>query len=89
MSEKTTGTIILPTGEEESVPTIILDAEDAHVLRQYKKFLLKYGLAEAVRCKHCFETLGQSMSGMEAHVTDHEILFRCRHRMLYHRGLAH
>ena len=86
MSEKTSGTIIEADGTPAELPTIVLDDDDAMLLRNYKRFLLKYGLAEALRCKHCFEDLGPASAGMEARVTDTQIVFRCRHRLLYWQG---
>ena len=77
MPEKTTGLIVDPySGDPIAVPVVKLDAEDARLLRKYKKLLLKYGLKETLYCDACWE---RNLShGCEAHVTDHEILIRCR-----------
>ena len=66
------------------MPTLVLTSEEAALLRLYKKFLHSHGLREAVYCNTCFQ--GNLSDGMEAFVRDDEILFRCRHRLLYHKG---
>lgn len=80
----TEGVILDANGQPASLPTQLITAEEAALLRLYKKFLHSHGLREAVFCNTCFE--GNLSDGMEAHVTDGEVLFRCRHRMLYHKG---
>ena len=80
----TEGVILDANGNPTSLPTHLLTAEDAALLRLYKKFLHTHGLREAVYCNHCFE--GNLSDGMEAHVTDGEVMFRCRHRLLYYKG---
>jgi hypothetical protein len=92
MAEKTTGSIISPTGEELLIPTVVLDHEDASLLRQYKKFLQKYHLAEALFCKEC--ALASDISaakrgqphGCEAHVTDSQIFIKCRCKQRVYAG---
>ncbi len=86
MSETTTGTIIDGNGRDTKYPTVILEPEEALLLRNYKKFLLKYGLAEALRCKHCFENIGPAADGMDGRVTDSQIVFKCRHRLIFYQG---
>lgn len=77
MAEKTTGFILDPTtGEPSAIATVKFDAEDARILRLYKKFLHKWALKEAVYCTHCFEN--NLSHGLESFVTDEKILFRCR-----------
>lgn len=80
----TTGTIVGPDGEVLSIPTRLFSADEAALLRQYKKLLQKYGLREALYCNECFT--GNLSDGMDAHVRDTDILFKCRHRLLYYRG---
>lgn len=78
------GTILTADGEVASKPTVILSSEEASLLRQYKKFLMKHGLREAVYCNTCFD--GDLDDGMRAFVRDDQILFECRHRMLFYQG---
>lgn len=49
---------------------------DAELLRTYKKFLLKYGMKEALYCQRC-EAIGQN-AGLRAFVTDARIGLTCR-----------
>lgn len=86
MAEKTTGLIIDPTtGAAANIPTILLTAEQAKIMREYKKkVLLPLGIKETAYCDNCWE---HNLShGMEAHVTDNKIMFRCRCRMLFFNG---
>jgi len=80
----TDGVILDANGLPTSLPTQVLTAEDAALLRLYKKFLHSHGLREAVFCNSCYQ--GAQHDGMEAYVTDGEVMFRCRHRMLYYKG---
>jgi hypothetical protein len=80
----TEAVILDANGQPKSLPTQVLTSEEAHILRAYKKFLHTHGLREAVYCNTCYQ--GTQHDGMEAYVTDGEIFFRCRHRMLYHKG---
>jgi hypothetical protein len=80
----TEGTILDANGSIVNKPTKLLSADDAKLLRAYKKFLMVHGLREAVYCNECFS--GNLSDGMRAHVTDGQILFECRHRMLFHQG---
>jgi hypothetical protein len=80
----TVGAIVSPDGEVVSKPTVLLSADDAALLRQYKKFLMKHGIREAVFCNQCFS--GNLSDGMRAHTTDGQIMWECRHRMLFHQG---
>jgi len=83
-TEKTTAAIVGPDGEVVNKPTVVLDSAEASLLRQYKKFLQKHGLREAVYCNNCWE--GQRSDGMRAFVRDDQILFECRCRTLFHQG---
>lgn len=82
------GTVIGPDDKSvETVPTREISFEDAKLLREYKKFLLKMGLREALYCQHCW---GHSLSdGCEAHVTDQDILIRCRCTMRFYKGTSY
>lgn len=84
MPEHTTGLIVGPDGNPISVPTIVLDSEDARLLRLYKKLLLKYGLREALFCNDCWN--GSRHDGLEAHVTDTSIVMRCRCKLRFFQG---
>jgi len=81
------GVVLDAQGNPTSVPTKLLTTEDAIVLRAYKKFLEAHGIRTSSYCNECFQ--GNLSDGMEAHVTDGEILFRCRHRMLYYKGSSY
>lgn len=80
----TEGAIVGPDGSVINKPTVILSADEARLLRQYKKFLQKYGIRETVFCNQCFE--GNLSDGMRAFVTDSQVMWECRHRMLFHQG---
>ncbi len=80
----TDGVILDANGQPTSVPTKMLTTEEAHVLRAYKKFLQARGLKEAMFCTTCWS--GNLMDGMEANVTDGQIMLRCRHMMYFYRG---
>jgi hypothetical protein len=78
------GSIVDPDGNVVNKPTQVLTTEEAELLRRYKKFLASKGMREAVYCNACFE--GDLSDGMRAFVTDGQILFECRHRMLFYQG---
>lgn len=78
------GSIVGPDGSVLNKPTVILTTEEAELLRKYKQFLQRRGLREAVYCNHCFD--GNLEDGMRAFVRDDQILFECRHRMLFYQG---
>lgn len=84
--EKTTGTVE-KDGDQQSVPTTVLSAEEAALLRLYKKFLLRHGMREALFCNKCFE--GNVSDGTRAHVTDSQVMILCRCRMLFHQGYTY
>ena len=86
MSETAPGVIVAPDGTPATIPTVILDSADVAVLKQYKKFLRKYGLREALYCNHCWD--GQREDGCEAYVTDSQVLIKCRCRIRFFQGLA-
>ena len=83
----TSGTILEADGSVANKPTQLLTTDEARLLREYKKFLMTHGLREAVYCNECFS--GNLSDGMRAHVTDGQILFECRHRMLFYSGQSY
>lgn len=86
-SDVTTGTIVDKDGNVLNKPTVILSKEEAELLRNYKKFLQKRGLREAIYCNTCWQ--GDLADGIDAFVTDGQILFKCRHRMLFYQGQSY
>ena len=62
----------------------LLSQHDAELLRKYKKFLLKYGLKEALWCLHCDEA--ERPPGLRATVTESTIDFACRCTVRRYRG---
>jgi len=82
--DTTSSLIVGPDGNPLSVPTVVLDHTDAALLRQYKKLLLKLGLREALYCNDCWNQ--QVHDGLEAHVTDSQIVFRCRCKLRFYQG---
>jgi hypothetical protein len=86
-SDVTTGTLVDANGEVVNKPTVVLSKEEADLLRTYKKFLQKRGLREALYCNTCWG--GNLSDGMDAFVTDGQILMKCRHRMLFFQGQSY
>ena len=86
-SETTVGTLVDANGEVINKPTVLLTKEEAELLRKYKKFLQARGLREALYCSTCWD--GDLSDGMDAHVTEGQILFKCSHRMLYFHGATY
>ena len=76
--------IVGADGSVINAPTLMLSLEDAKLLRAYKKFLLRNRLKEALYCETCHED--NRSHGLEAFVTDSQILFRCRCRSLFYQG---
>jgi hypothetical protein len=83
-SDTSTSFIVAPDGSVDAMPTILISDEDARLLREYKKFLQKHGLREALYCTNCWE--GQKHDGCEAYVTSSRIMIKCRCRNRYHQG---
>ena len=83
-SDVVIGAIVSPDGEVLNKPTVLLSKDEAELLRNYKKFLQRRGLREAIYCNHCWQ--GDLSDGMDAFVTDGQILFKCRHRLLFYQG---
>lgn len=83
-TDKTQSVVIAPDGTVANYPTVVLSLEDAKLLREYKKFLLRHGLREALYCNNCFE---HNLShGTEAYVTPDQIVIRCRCRLRFYQG---
>lgn len=82
--DKTTSIILGPDGEQATLPTRILSDGEARILREYKKFLQKHGLREALYCQNCWN--GEKHDGCKAFVTDHQILIQCRCSMRFFQG---
>lgn len=57
---------------------------DAAMLRQYKKFLSKYGLKESLWCQMCAAL--EQPEGLRASVMDAAIDMECRCTVRRHRG---
>lgn len=79
--------ILGPDGEPALLPTIRLTSEEAELLRHYKKFLEHHQLREALYCNKCWTH--NLSDGLEAHVTQNQILFRCRCTVRIHQGLTY
>lgn len=69
-------TILAPDGSVATKATRMLTAEEAEILRAYKKFLAKYGLQEALFCTTCGRSTRED--GCRAYVQDGKILIECR-----------
>jgi hypothetical protein len=84
----TSSSVILGSdGEPMTIPTVMLSDEDARLLRDYKKFLLRHKLREALYCNDCWS--GQKADGTEAHVTGENIMIRCRCKIRMHLGATY
>lgn len=70
------GTIVNPDGTVMNRPTVMLTRHEARMLREYKKFLMKYHLKEALYCQECWS--GARKDGTEAYVRDDKIGIICR-----------
>jgi hypothetical protein len=85
LANRTTSTLYGPNNEPlEELPTTVLSHEDAAMLRQYKKFMDRHGFREANYCNACWSK--EQHDGMRVHVTDGQIMFKCRCRMLFFQG---
>lgn len=82
--EKTASLIVGPNGDPLSVPTILLDHRDAAIIRQYKKVLERLGLKEALYCDECWDR--NVHHGLEARVTNEQIVMRCRCKLRFFQG---
>ena len=79
-------TIVTPQGDPATVPTVLLSAQDADLLRRYKKFLAAQGLREALYCNACWDK--NLSDGTEAYVTGTQIVIRCRCRLRFYGGTS-
>lgn len=77
--------IVGPDGSVLNKPVIHLERREAETLKQYRKFLEKYALREAVYCSRCFE--GNRADGTRFHVTPAGVMVECRCRTLVYSGL--
>lgn len=77
------GTIVTPDGSIANKPTIMLSAEDAALLRTYRKFLERHRLREALFCDDCWD--GTREDGCKAFVQTGKIgiLCRCKTRLYF------
>ena len=78
------GVVLNADGSVANKPTTLLSADDAKLLREYKKFLSRMGWREALYCNQCYE--GNLSDGMRVFVTDAQIMAECRHRLVFHQG---
>lgn len=76
--------ILGPDGSPATLPTTYLTLEEVKLLREYKKFLNKHRLQEALRCVDCFGD--NRAQWAEAFVTDSDIMIRCQCNCLFHKG---
>jgi hypothetical protein len=76
--------ILGPDGSVANIPTTYLTLEEVKLLREYKKFLLRHHLKEAIRCNECFEN--NRAQWAEAWVTNADIMIRCQCSCLFHKG---
>ena len=86
-TEQTKSVIVGPDGAPATLPTTRLTGVEAKLLREYKKFLNLHHIKEAAYCGDCWDHNRQN--GMEAFVTDGQILFRCRCRALFFDGATY
>lgn len=84
LNDKTTATILAPDGSVANLPTEILTGDDARLLRDYRRFLIRHGYKEALYCDRCWER--NLARGTEAFVTPERIAIKCRCRLTYFQG---
>lgn len=79
------GTILDADGKTvERVGSREITFEEAKLLREYKKFLMKYELREALYCNQCWQH--DLSDGCEAHVTQDDVLIKCRCQIRFYKG---
>lgn len=83
-TDTATSFLVDANGSIATTPTVMLSDADAVLMREYKKFLLRNGLREALFCNACWT--GEKHDGCEAHVTASDILIKCRCRIRIHKG---
>lgn len=76
MIDKAIGSIVGPDGEPLAIQTVMFTTDEARILREYKKLLMRYALREAVFCQHCWNH--HLSDGLDAFVTDQAIVWKCR-----------
>jgi hypothetical protein len=77
--------IIGPDGESAAVVRQYeLSHEEAVLLRDYKKFLVRRGYKEAVYCRNCWDN--RLSDGTKFVVTDGHIAIQCRCRFMFFQG---
>ena len=79
-------TLVGPDGTLVIKQNVPMSVEDHQLLLQYRKFLLRQGLREALFCNDCFE--GNRNEGTRAHVTDSSVLIECRCKTRSRAGFA-
>ena len=84
LNDYTKSTILAPDGSMANIPTVLLTAEEARLLREYKKFLNRRGLKEAVYCNACWEQNLQC--GTRFFVTDDQVFIQCRCQVRFFQG---
>ena len=87
LADTTVSRIVAPDGTPATLPTVYLTGEEAKLLREYRKFLNRHRIKEAAYCNDCWEHNLQH--GMQAFVTNDQILFQCRCRALFYQGATY
>lgn len=90
-NDKTTSAITMSDGDVVTLPTTLLHADEAMILRQYRDWLDARRIHRSFHCKHCRvpdpitaeRTLPKSM---DVFITDSQILFSCDHQRLFFQG---
>jgi hypothetical protein len=83
-TDTATSFLVDANGAVLTAPTVMLSDADAGLLREYKKFLQRNYLREALYCADCWT--GEREDGCEAHVTSGDILIKCRCKIRLHKG---
>lgn len=84
--DKSGARILNPDGTVANVANVPITGADAMLLRQYKKFLQRMGLREALYCNDCWN--GDRHDGCDAAVTDNQIIIKCRCTVRSHFGMT-
>lgn len=87
LGEQFKATIVTPDGKAANYPSTSLSGEEAKLLREYKKFLNRWGYKEALYCSRCWEMNLQH--GCEAYVTNTDIGIMCRCRYTFFKGATY
>lgn len=86
LSDRTTATITAENGEVTTKPTILLTNDEARMLREYRQFLLRRGLKEALFCNNCFQQGDMARDGVKMFVTPNQIAIECRCSLRFYQG---